>query len=366
MKQLMRIFIGYIFSINLVVADTGNTLQLSQEQLDNLGISLSQIEPTQQFTVLNAPAKVVIPAGNEYSVSASQAGLVVKLNASMGDPVKKGQILAQINSPDLLANQRLFLKAMNEVQLNLLAYERDKQLVAEGVISERRWQETSSQYNAFVFEADELKQLLEISGMTAAEIDQLAKTHQLSGQLNMRSPITGVVLDRSVLVGERVNLQAPLYKVALLDELWLELNVPHERIDSIKLGDLVLIDNSSVNAEIILMGQSVNADNQTVQVKARIIGKQADVRTGQTINTQIIKRLKMSAYKVPNTAIAQYEGKVFVFLRTPTGFAISPITIMGKQGDEAIITGEFSGKETIAVKGAVALKAHWLGLGSAE
>ncbi len=366
MRKLVCIFLGFFCLIVLANAETENTLQLSQEQLTNLGINLSQIESTHQFTILNAPAKVVLPPGNEYSVSASQAGLVVNISASLGDSVKKGQVLAQINSPDLLANQRLYLKALNDLQLNLLAYDRDKQLVAEGVIAERRWQETSSQYNTFIYEANELKQLLEISGMTVAEIDQLAKSHRLSGQLNVRAPISGVVLDRSVLVGERIDLQAPLFKVALLDELWLEVNVPHERIDSIKLGDIVLIDNSAVSAEIILLGQSVNSDNQTIQVKARVRGKYPDIRTGETINTQIIKFLKTPAYKVPNASVAQYEGKVFVFVRTSSGFSISPINIIGKQGDDTIITGDFSGKETIAIKGAVALKALWLGLGSSK
>ncbi len=360
------VIIGLIFLINMTSVYAENNLSLSQEQLENLGISLGQLETAKQVTVLNAPAKVVIPPANEYSVSAPQAGLVIKVTASVGDTVKKAQVLAQINSPDLLASQRLYLKALNEVQLNLLAYERDKKLIAEGVIADRRWQETSSQYNTLVFEANELKQLLEIAGMTGAEIEQLAKTHQLNGQLNVRSPINGVVLERTLLVGERVNLQAPLFKVAALDELWLELNIPHERLDTIKLGDQVFIEDSSVSAEVILMGQSVNPDNQTIQVKAKIRGKQSDVRAGQTINTQIIKYLNPPAYKVPNTAIAQYEGKAFVFVRNNAGFIVTPITVLGKEEDGAIIKGNFSTNDTVAIKGAVALKAQWLGLGSAE
>lgn len=364
--MLILSLIGALMASGAWAENTLNTLQLTQEQLDNLGISLGQFETAQQFTVLNAPAKVVIPAANENSVSAPQAGVIVKINASTGDSVKKDQVLTQINSPDLLATQRMYLKALNDVQLNLLAYERDKKLIAEGIIADRRWQETNNQYQTLVFEADELKQLLEISGMTTSEIEQLAKTHQLSGQLNVRAPITGIVLERLVLVGERVNLQAPLFKIATLDQLWLELNIPHERVGSINLGDEVLIDNTSTSAEVMLIGHSVNPDNQTIQVKAKIRGKQDEVRSGQTINTQIIKRLKTSAFKVPNTAIAQHEGKVFVFVRNATGFAISPITVIGKQGDDSIITGNISANDTLAVKGAVALKAKWLGLGSAE
>jgi membrane fusion protein, heavy metal efflux system len=69
---------------------------------------------------------------------------------------------------------------------------------------------------------------------------------------------------------------------------------------------------------------------------------------------------------VPNAAIAQNEGKSFVFVHNKNGFAVTPITVIGKQGEESIISGELSADDDIAVQGAVALKANWLGLGSEE
>jgi cobalt-zinc-cadmium efflux system membrane fusion protein len=92
---------------------------------------------------------------------------------------------------------------------------------------------------------------------------------------------------------------------------------------------------------------------------------QSTIRPGQKINIQIIHDSNVG-FKVPNAAIAQNAGKSYVFIRTPTGFQISPIAILGKQGDESIISGNLTGNEDIAVKGAVALKANWLGLGGAE
>ena len=91
--------------------------------------------------------------------------------------------------------------------------------------------------NAFVSEANEHRQLLEISGMTDSEIDRLGKTHQLSSQLNVHAPISGMVIERMAVAGERIDMLAPLYRIANLDELWLEINIPHERIGSIKVGD---------------------------------------------------------------------------------------------------------------------------------
>ena len=343
-----------------------NTIQISQDYFNNLGVTLGKLETAKQIPVLTAPAKVVIPPTQEYIVSASQAGLITKLNAAIGDNVKKGDVLVQLNSPDLLSMQRLYLKSVSDMQLGSLAYQRDKKLLGEGVIAERRWQETSSQYNAFVYDVNERKQLLKIAGMSDGEIDSLGKTHQLNSLLNVHAPISGTVIDRMAVAGERVDILAPLYRLANLNELWLEINIPHERIGSIKVGDQVLIENSPVTAQITLLGQSVNPKNQTLLARASIKGIQSSVRVGQTINTQIVRYSENAAFKVPNTAIAQNEGKAFIFIRNQAGFKVSPVTVIGKQGDESVISGDFTGDEDIAIKGAVALKAKWLGLGSTE
>ncbi len=347
-----------------------NTIQISQENLQNLGIILSKPEPVTQIPVLSAPAKVVIPPTQEYIVSASQAGVIDKLNVAIGDKVAKGQILAQLNSPDLLTLQREYLKAGTVQQASLINYNRDKKLLEEGVIPERRWQETRSQYNSAVSEADEHRQLLEIAGMTSGEVDLLAKTHRLTRQLNVRAPIAGVVMERSAVAGTRIDMMAPLYRVANLDELWLELNIPQERMSNIKIGDRVMVENSEVSAKITLLGQSINPENQTMLARAVVEiaprGSETSLRPGQRLNTRIIQSSDKAAFKVPNTAIARNDGKAFIFIRTQQGFSVTPITIIGKEDEESIISGELTGNEEIAVKGAVALKANWLGLGSDE
>ncbi|MDO9161020.1 MAG: efflux RND transporter periplasmic adaptor subunit [Methylococcaceae bacterium] len=345
-----------------------NSIQLSEANFTNLGIKLGKLEPVKQIPVLYAPAKVVAPPSQEYTIAASQAGLITKLNAAIGDNIKKGDVLAQLDSPELLSMQRLYLKAVSDLQLSALTYQRDKKLLADGAIAERRWQETASQHNAFASEADEHRQLLTIAGMSAGEIDRLTKTHKLSGQLNIHAPINGVIIDRMAEAGSRIDILSPIYRLANLDELWLELNIPQERIDSVKLGDKVLIENTSdaVTAEIRLLGQSVNPKNQTVHARAVIKGPQSAVRVGQQVNIQIIQNTDKAAYKVANVAIAQNDGGSFVFVRTANGFQVLPVKVLGKQGDESIISGNFTGSEQLAIQGAVALKANWLGLGSGE
>jgi cobalt-zinc-cadmium efflux system membrane fusion protein len=343
-----------------------NDIKITQEHFNNLGVTLGKLQAASQIPLLTAPAKVVVPPEHEYIVSASQAGLITKLNAAIGDKVKKGEILAELNSPDLLSMQRLYLKALSELQLSAVFYQRDKKLLQEGVIADRRWQETQAQYQAFLSEANEHKQLLQIAGMSNADIDHLSKTHQLTSQLSLHSPITGVIMERMTVAGERIGSLAPIYRVANLDELWLEINIPQERVGSLNIGDSVQIENTDIHATIRLLGQSVNQENQTVLARAVIKGKPSAIRTGQRINIQIIQSSNEPIFKVPNTAIAQNEGKSFIFVRNKEGFVATPVTVIGKQGDDSFISSELSTTSDIATQGAGALKANWLGLGSEE
>lgn len=380
---LKKPFTTGLFSLLLMLASAShaqaappeNSIKLSPEHTKNLGVILGKLTPVEQIPVLYAPAKVVIPPEHEYLVTASQAGLITKLNVAIGDRVKKGAVLAQLNSPDLLSMQRLYLKSESELQLGLLSYQRDKKLLEDGVIAERRWQETRSQYQAFASEASEHRQLLSIGGMSDEEIDQLKRTHRLSGQLNVHAPISGVVIDRMAVAGSRVDILAPLYRIADLSELWLEINIPQERIADISLGDRVMVEPiggvqeqepQKITATISQLGAAVHPDNQTVLARAVINGRTSAVRSGQRINVQILHVTEKPAFKIPNAAIAQNEGKSYVFIRDKDGFEIRPVAVIGKEGEETIVSGDFSGDEDIAIKGAVALKANWLGLGSEE
>jgi cobalt-zinc-cadmium efflux system membrane fusion protein len=353
----MKRFLFLLMLSSPILASEQN-VTMSAEHIESLGIIQGKLIRATEIPVLFAPAKVLIPPNNEYVVSTSQAGIINQLNASLGDEVKKGDVLAQIDSPNLLSLQSNYLKATSALQLANSAYQRDKTLAKEGIIANRRVQETQSQFNAANLDVQEAKRLLEISGGSA--------TNQLNSHLAIRSPISGVVIERMAVAGTRIDSLTPLYRVADLRTLWLEIAIPQERIADVKVGDSVEIENTPFKAEISLLGQSVNVEDQTILARAVIKNAPKQIRAGQKLNVQIKKISKQIAFKVPNTAIAQNDGKAFLFVRNQTGFDVKPITIIGKQDEESVVSGELTDNENIAIKGAAILKANWLGVGSAE
>ncbi|MEY2666137.1 MAG: hypothetical protein RLZZ384_308, partial [Pseudomonadota bacterium] len=260
---------------NFAAQESLPSIQLSMQHIESLGIVQGKIVRATQIPVLYAPAKVLIPNNNEYVVSASQSGIINQLNAATGDVVKKGDILAQIDSPNLLSLQSNYLKAVSAMQLANSAYQRDKSLAQDGIIAKRRVQETQGQFNAAEIDMKEAKRLLEIAGGNTSELDKLNST------LTIRSPISGVVIERMAVVGTHVDMLTPLYRVANLQTLWLEIAIPQEDIAQISVGDQVSIDNTPFTAEISLLGQSVNVEDQTILARAIVKNVKGEIRAGQ-------------------------------------------------------------------------------------
>ncbi len=366
LKNLLLVSILGLSIVSTISLADDNFIKLSQQQIDNLGIKIGKLEPASHVPLFTAPAKVVVPPAHEFIVSTSQAGLVVKMNASVGDKVAKGEVLGLINSPDLLTLQGNYLKAVGALKLATATYNRDKTLRKEGVISGRSEQEAFSLYNAALIEANETKQLLQIAGMTASEFKQLDSTGRLASQISIRSPIAGRVIERMAVTGTHVDPMSPLYRVANLDELWLEINIPQDYIDDVRIGDKIQVEDSLAEAEINVLGQSVNPESQTILARAVIRDNPSSVRVGQKVNIQHLQASDSVTYKLPDVAIAHNGGKTYVFIRDKDGFKVSQVTILGKQADGSVITGNFSGNEDIAINNAAALKATMLGLGSNE
>ncbi|MCK5189308.1 MAG: biotin/lipoyl-binding protein, partial [Methylococcales bacterium] len=103
MKKILLILL-FISSINASAND--NEIKITPVQLYNLGVKIGTLKSIKKIPLLYAPAKVTIPPSQEYIVSAAQAGLVSKLNVTIGDRVEEDQVLALINSPELLSLQR--------------------------------------------------------------------------------------------------------------------------------------------------------------------------------------------------------------------------------------------------------------------
>lgn len=340
-------------------------IRLSADEIDNLGVRFVSPVPATGVVGFEATAIVVLPTTGDAVISAPQTGVLSRLAANIGDEVQRGQVLAELHSPAFISLQREFLDALNAQRLARTEFERDTELHAEGIIAARRLQETTARTAIADTALDEHRQLLRFAGMRDADIRSLESGRRLLESLLIRAPFSGVITERMVSTGERIDAMSPIYRLIDTTELWLDINVPQEQLAMVRPGARVETTAGAVTcpAVVTTVGRAVDPATQSAIVRARIDENDACVSPGQFVSVRVFADEPgadgMTVLELPATAVMRSGAASYVFKRTDGGVAVVEIEVIGLQGDRALVRGGLDTGSAIAGSGVAALKALW-------
>ena len=340
-------------------------VEMGSEQINHLDVQLTQPQAVNNIPLTEAPGRVVLPPAQEFAVTSRQPGMISKVNVSIGVKVRQGEVLAEMDSIALVDLQRALIDAQSVFRVAESKLKRDDTLLQEGVISKVRWQETHSDFERSQATLKAAEQTLLVSGLTLGDIQRLKAGAQINGAYRVLSPTSGVVLERFAIVGQRVDALAPLFKIGRLDELWLEMDLPQERLKEIRLGDGVELESPRAKARIIEISANVNPLSQTALVRARVEEGQGDLLPGMHINVQLMHRSSDRIFRIPLSALFSHEGRQYVFVRREGGFEPVEVAVAGQEAYSVVLHEGLEGGESIVVQGVAALKAAWLGQATA-
>jgi len=336
---------------------------MSLAQQKSLGVVVAPISKNTLLSSRRFPAEIVIPVGQERIVSAPQSGLIDQLHVAAGQTVKQGQVIAHLISPDLLGLQRDYLQALTQEKLAAKALVRDSELLQHGVVAQRRYFEAESAHDEASANLAQRKQALKLAGVSDGAIAKLTPSTGMASGLSLVAPISGQVLEQMVTTGQRVDMATPLYRIAKLSPLWLEIHAPLEGLPFVKEGMQVQVPKLHASGHLIAVIRSVNKADQTLHLRAEVTNGAEKLSPGQFVEAEIKLGGQAQYFSVPKSALARQGANALIFIQTKTGFKPMKVTVISEQGDETVIDAPFAGTERIAVTGISAIKGTWLGLG---
>jgi len=290
-----------------------------------------------------------------------------------GQRVKQGQALAHLSSPDLVALQRDHLQALSQQRLSQNSLNRDTELYKDGIIAERRYLTSESNHAEVNALLAERRQALKLSGMSSQTIKNLEASGSYTNGITLTAPIDGIVLEQMVTAGQRVDSAMPIYRIAKLSPLWLEIHAPTQALSNIQLGMKVSIRNAEASGKVIAIVPNVNKVDQTAMVRVAIINGTASLAPGQLVEAEIAQPItkKLNSFSVPKSAIVHINdvknaSQTLIFVQTKDGYEARAIKILNNEGAQTFITGDFAGTELIVTSGTAALKAKMQGIGGGE
>lgn len=321
-------------------------LDLSESQRLALGI---EIRAAEQAGTANArlPARVDVPPGQLRIVAAPVAGLVDRLLVVPGETVRRGQLLARLRSPQALELQRDVLQASAQATLWRQNLQRDEQLFAEGLIAEGRLQNTRAQASQAFAQQAERSRGLQLAG---------GKPGQIGDALDLVAPIDGVILAQGAQVGQRLEAASVIYRLAGLQPLWLEIQVPLAMAAGLRQRAPVTVVAPPLTGRLVAIGRSVDGQSQSIIVRAEVRAGAERLAPGQLVEVEL-GNPAAPGVTLPSAAVVRQGGAAMVFVASGSGrFAVRPVNIVGQGGSTLRVDGVRPG-EAVVVRGASGLKA---------
>lgn len=331
---------------------------ISEVQLAALGVRLEAPQPAADAGTMRFPAKVSLPAAAERAVVAPLPGTVETLLVGIGDTVRAGQPLATLFSAELSGLKSSHVQMQAAERLARADRDRDAALFADGIVSARRMEETRGRHDVAAAQLAESTQRLKLAGATAGD-------GAMNAVMTLRAAQAGVVLARVAGVGERVEAGGLLFRIASLDRLLLDVQVPVEVAGRLKVGDRYAVRDSKSAANVIAIGFDAGGGTQSVQVRAELDAAARSLRPGQVVEVEQLAR-GAAGWSLPDAAVVSDGSGSQVYVRSSTGFRQVPVTISGRSGGRSIVSGALTAADRVAVTAVIAIKGAFAGHGGGE
>jgi len=346
-----------------------NGVETASVTVSNVTLTAEQRQKIQIYTV--TPAKFrkttettgTVDFDNDQatSVLAPFGGPVSRLLVSLGDQVKAGDPLAEVDSPDFAAAISAYRKALSTAQTDRRIADVDKDLVQHDGVARR--EEEQAQTDAANAEADSYAALqalvsLNVDPQTIKDLQAGRPVSHPSGML--RSPIAGTVVEKLISPGELLTAgTTPCFTVANLSRVWVMTQIFGSDLAAVNVGDPAEVETGIATNEfsgtVDNISALVNPDTRSVLVRVVVQNPGDFLKKQMYVSVKIESRQESTGLLVPVPAILRDDENLpFVYVAQSDGsFARRQVSLGYRTGDQYDITDGLQAGDRIVVEGAV-------------
>jgi len=292
-----------------------------------------------------------VRARTESRLGFRVAGKMTRRNVNLGDTVKAGQVLAQLDPQDLRLGQEAAKAAVVSAQVSLdqatSDYKRYKELLDQGFISSAELERRETTLKAAKAQFEQARAQANVQGNQAAYSSLLADASGV---------ITGVDADP----GTVVNAGTPVLQLAHDGPRDVVFAVPEDKLAALRAaaaqpGALTVriwgADGAALPASLREVAAATDPATRTFQVKADIGA--APVKLGQTATVLLELPKLQGAIKLPLSAVAEHEGTSTVWVLDPAAMTVQPqpVKVASFEQNQVVLTGGLTPGQRIVTAG---------------
>ncbi|MFZ2301802.1 MAG: efflux RND transporter periplasmic adaptor subunit [Gallionella sp.] len=287
---------------------TSGQVKISIEKVQKLGVKTEQAAMRMLDKTVRAVGRVEVDERHIHNIAPKFEGWIEKLHVkTTGEPVKKGQALFDIYSPELVSAQREYAIAMQGVAALKDADADTRQsmqrLAEASLLRLKNWDISEQQVKDLVS-----------SGTTKRSVTFHA----------FHTPVNGIVLEKKALEGMRFMPGEVLYQIADLSSVWVIADVFEQNIELVRAGSKAKIKldaypDMPFTGVVSLVYPTLNAATRTVPVRIEIANPKGLLKPAMFANVEIPVGGKDEVLTVPASAVIDSGTRQIILVQLEPG-----------------------------------------------
>jgi len=299
-----------------------SVVRIPLERRQEIGVTTARVERRRIAGAVETNGVVAEDEGRVHAVNARFSGYIEKLYVDRtGQPVRKGQPLLAVFSPDLVATERELLLAAENVRR----------------LSGASSPEAASDARALL---EATRQRLRLWEIPDSEVARIEKTGVVARDLNLDSPVSGVVLKKEAVAGMAITAGMPLYTVADLSEVWVLADLYQSEMAVISKGDAATVSASFLPGEtfqgrVDFVYPTLSEETRTVKVRLVLPNTNGLFKPGMFVRVSLAGKGR-EVLGIPRSALIQTGDRQIAFIEQSPGVYAPREVVAGIAGKDYV------------------------------
>lgn len=350
-NRIMALFASlFLFSCSNAKHESAAATEIHQLEKEHITIDTAQLSPANDdFTVVG---EVSFDEDNVVRVYPIVSGSVEKVFVSLGDYVKKGQLLATYLSTDISMYQRDYNVAKSNFEVAQKNLSRAKELYKTNVISQKDLEDAQRELNNAKSDYNEKKQILELYGGSTESLDAMFK---------VTAPISGYIVERNINEGMQIRTDngSNSFTISDLKTVWVWASVYESDLSKVSVGDDVEVKTIAYpdkvfKGKIKTVGTMLDPASRVVKVRIDLDNSDFLLKPEMFATVVIKPKSKEMVVSVPTNSVV-FENNHFFVMRKKSDKAYEKVAVkIGKSfGTRICIQSGIAPGDVIVDKGSI-------------
>lgn len=343
-------------------------VELTAEAASRIEIRTASVEERVLAAELATTGQVDFDQTRLAHVSPRISGRVHRVDAVLGQSVRAGEKLADIDSIELGRSKAVFLQSKAHEELTRTSFDRAQSLFADRIASEQQVLEAEAKLREATAALRTAEETLHLYGLDQGQIDALTYDDRQASIYPLRAPFAGTVVERHATLGELVTPERILFTLADLSRVWIWIDVYQRDLGSVHIDDRAsarvdAFPDEVFEGKLSYLSARVDTDTRTVRARLDVANPGGKLRPGMFVEVGLVDPhapsggARSKSLVVPVSAVVRDGDARLVFVAAgELRFERRVIRVGRQAGGYTEILAGVGADDSVVVEGAFLLK----------